>query len=274
MKKPYMERLERWARWMLAVPEAECVVADYRDIVGTPPRPEAELLRDLGRPGDAIRHLVEPKAYRAWLAVFAVLAACILVPGVTAHLGLWFIWDWCFCDSAVPIGGIFISIRGLVMAAAGLAACLLWFHRRGQKVGRTLKGVPLLLALLTAWSGAVLWFDWLWMHDPVGFARGIEETAFTSALLPGFWRVPSLLLQYGGTAVALLGAWALVRARLQDRRWAAVYVLALAAVLLTMESLLMLMTLATSQGGWYVPYLWYYGAIFAVGAAGAGVALC
>ena len=274
MKKTYMERLERWAHWMLPAPEAESVVADYRDIVGTPPRPEEELLRDLGRPKDAIRHLVEPKAYRAWLAVFALLAVCILIPGVTAHWGLWFIWDWCFYYSGIPIGGVFISIRGLAMAAAGLIVGLLWFRRRGQKAGRTPKGVPRMLALLTAWSGAVLWFDWLWMHDPGSFVRWVEETAFTSALLPGFWRVPSLLLEYGGTAVALLGAWALVKARLQDRRWAAVYVLALAAVLLTMESLVMLMTIATLQGGWHVPYLWYYGAVFAVGAAGAGVTLC
>ena len=274
MKKTYMERLERWAHWMLAAPEAESVIADYRDIVGTPPRSEEELLRDLGRPKEAVRPLVQPKAYRMWLVVFALLAACILIPGATAHLGLWPIWDWCFYDSAVRIGRVFISIRGLAMAAVGLLAALLWFRRHGQKAGRIPKGVPLMLALLTVWSGVVVGFDWLWMHDPEGFVQWIRGTAITEALLPGFWQVIHLFLQFGGTAAALLGAWGLVKARLCDRRWAAVYVLALAAVLLTMESLLMLMTIATSQGGWHVPYLWYYSAVFAVGAAGAGVLIC
>lgn len=274
MKKTYLEQLEGWAHWMLGAPEAESVVSDYRDIVGTPPRPEAELLRDPGRPKEAIRPLIEPKAYRAWLAVFTLLSVCILIPGGTAHLGLWSIWDWCFYDSLVSVGGISVSIRGLAMAVTGLTVSLLWFRPRGHKAGRLPMGVPLMLALLAAWSGAVLWFDWLWMHDPESFVRWIGETAFTGALLPALWRAPSWILQYGGTAVALTGVWGLMKARLCDRRWAAVYVLALAAMLLTMESLLLLMMLSDFWDGWYVPYLWGCGAIFAVGAVGAGVLLC
>lgn len=274
MKKTYMERLECWARWMLAAPEAESVVADYRDIVGTPPRPEEELLRDLGRPKEAIRPLAEPKAYRIWLAVFTVLAVCILVPGATAHWGLWYIWDWCFYDLIMTIGGLSIGFRGFAMAVVGLLAAVLWFRRHGQKAGRMPKGVPLMLALLTVWSAAVFGFDWLWMHDPESFVQWIEGTVGNEAVLAGFWQVIHLFLQFGGTAVALIGVWGLVKARTHDRRWAAVYVLALAAMLLTMESLLMLMIIATSQGGWHVPYLWYYSAIFAAGAAGAGVLLC
>ena len=195
MKKSYMERLERWARWMLAAPEAESVIADYWDIVGTPPRPEAELLRDLGRPRDAVRHLVQPKAYRMWLAVFALLAACILIPGATAHVGLWVIWDWCFYDPALIIDGTIIGFWGPVMTVTGLIAALLWFRLRGHKAGRMPKGVPLMLALLAAWSVAVLWFDWLWMHDTESFVRWIEETAFTQALLPTLWRAHSWILQ-------------------------------------------------------------------------------
>ena len=65
-----------------------------------------------------------------------------------------------------------------------------------------------------------------------------------------------------------------MKARLHDRRWAAVYVLALAAMLLTMESLVLMMMLSGFGDGWYVPVLWSYSAIFAVGAAGAGVLLC
>ena len=38
MKKDYMTRLERAARWRLSREEAEDVIADYRDIVGMTPR--------------------------------------------------------------------------------------------------------------------------------------------------------------------------------------------------------------------------------------------
>lgn len=274
MKKTYLERLGSWAHWMLPAPEAESVIMDHQDIVGTPPRPQAELLRDLGRPRDAVRRLIEPKEYRIWLAVFALLAACILIPGITAHGPLWPVWDWCFYAPAVHIGGIYFGLRGPLLAAAGLAAALVWFRRRGQKAGRMPKGVPVFLGLLAAWSIGVLWFDWLWMHDPEGFVRWVEQTAFTSALLPTLWRAHSWILQYGGAAAALIGLWGLVKARLQDRRWAAVYVLALAAMLLTMEPLCLLMMLSSPQEGWYLLPLGIDCAVFAAGAVGAGVLLC
>ena len=79
MKKDYMARLEQAARWRLPREEAEDVIADYRDIVGAPPRSEEELRREVGDPEQVVRLLVQPpKAYYAWLAVFAALAACLL----------------------------------------------------------------------------------------------------------------------------------------------------------------------------------------------------
>ena len=67
MKKDYMARLEWAARWRLPPQEANDVIADYRDIVGDPPRPEDELLRDLGSPRAAIRPLTPQKQYRVHL---------------------------------------------------------------------------------------------------------------------------------------------------------------------------------------------------------------
>ena len=43
-----MARLEQAARWRLPPEEAEDVIADYRDIVGSPPRSEEELRREVG----------------------------------------------------------------------------------------------------------------------------------------------------------------------------------------------------------------------------------
>ena len=92
MKKSYIVRLERWARWMLPRQEAEDVIADYRDIVGSPPRPQEELVQDLGRPRDVVRQLTTRRAYRTWLAVFAVMSVCILVPGISPTLIGYPIW--------------------------------------------------------------------------------------------------------------------------------------------------------------------------------------
>ena len=64
MKKDYMTRLERAARWRLPPREAEDVIADYREMVGDPPRPEEELLQELGKPRDAIRPLTPKWPYR------------------------------------------------------------------------------------------------------------------------------------------------------------------------------------------------------------------
>ena len=89
LKKDYMAGLESWARWMLPRREAEEVIADYREIAGDP-----ELSRGLARPRDAVRPLADKKAYRAWLAAFAAMAACLLIPGVSPLPGgpypVWF----------------------------------------------------------------------------------------------------------------------------------------------------------------------------------------
>ena len=64
----YFSRLSRAARWYLPPSEAAEVLEDYREIVKG--RSGEELRRDLGTPGAAVKQLVQPKAYRRWLAVF------------------------------------------------------------------------------------------------------------------------------------------------------------------------------------------------------------
>ena len=68
MKKDYMTRLERWARWMLPRQEAEDVIADYRDIVA-----DEELFRELDTPQNVIKPLVQKRPYYAWLAAFILM---------------------------------------------------------------------------------------------------------------------------------------------------------------------------------------------------------
>lgn len=159
MKKDYMTRLERWARWMLPHQEAEDVLADYRDIVGTPPRPDDELLRDLGKPRNVIRPLTTPKVYRIWLAVFIVMTVCILAPGVsgTTFIGA-VLWLYLFDGFASYPYGAYLAVLGAVTA-------LVWFRWQGRKEGKLPKAIPVLLAVFLACIGWVMWFCWACSRD-------------------------------------------------------------------------------------------------------------
>ena len=86
------------------------MIADYRDIVGSPPRSEEELHREVGDPEQVVRLLVQPpKAYYAWLAVFAALAACLLaaalapLPASPFYMLLkWYEWGGSYHLAAGP----------------------------------------------------------------------------------------------------------------------------------------------------------------------------
>lgn len=282
MKKDYMTRLEGWARWMLPPQEAEDVIADYRDIVSDP-----ELLQGLGKPHSVVKPLVQTRQYRIWLAVFAVMAACILIPGASPHAPFYWIWDACFAGPYGGASGWFhvFSHWGPILAVVGLVVSLVWFRRTGRKEGRLPKAVIILMAALLVWTGALLLVEWAAFRDPQGFADLLGEVPWTYFGFPIMGgRMVSLsaeilcdVLQYGGTAIAFLGVYALVKARTEDRRWAAVYCLTMAVMLVSMESLAVFTAMDVSflsTDNWWHAQMGYYFAILAVGAAGTGVALC
>lgn len=285
MKKNYMEKLERAARWRLPREEAEDVIADYRDIVA-----DEELLRGLDRPRDVVKPLTQPKQYRIWLAVFFVLSACILIPGISPQPiapGLFRI-----CFRVDTWGWAPLLHLGPVFALVGVAGALVWFRRMGRKEGRLPKALAVLLAVLLACLTAVLAFDWFWMRDPNGFAAMWGETppfvlfGLVGPIGPAGQMVSRSvhifeeILQNGGTLAALLGVFGLVKARMNDRRWAAVYVLSMAVMLLAIESLRMLIYVEWDLGyvnfldTWRHYYMWRYLLVFAAGIGGPGVALC
>ena len=289
MKKDYMTRLEQAVRWRLPPREAEDIIADYRDIVGDPPRSEEELRREVGDPEQAVKLLVSPpKAYRVWQAVFGLMAACILIPGASPHAPFWRIWDACFAGPYGGASGIFHAFGhwGPILSGVGLISALVWFRRQGRKEERLPKAAMALLAALTVWLAAVFLIVWPALRDPRGFTAMWGEVPWTWFGVPIFGgkmeslsiKILNSVLQYGGTAVALLGVYALVRARTGDRRWAAVYILALAVMLVSMEFLAVFTAMDPAAGitapGWYLPILGRCAAYAAAGLIGAGAALC
>lgn len=282
MKKDYMTRLERAARWRLPPQEADDVIADYREIVSNPPRTEEELRREVGDPEQVIKLLVSPpRAYRIWQVVFAVMAACILTLGISGTLPGFAFFDLYFFHWLLGPRYSSDPPSAFLVAALGAAMALVWFHWKGYKNGRLPKAIPVLLGVLTLWTGGILLFDWFVLRDPVAFSESLGE--IPSLLGPNLTvslsnQIFNHIMAYSAVGMAAIGTFALVRARTQDRRWAAVYVLAMASLLIPLLILdmfgIMDPTYDPSIENWYLPELVKYAAIFAAGLVGTGVALC
>lgn len=273
-QKSWLDRLSAAARWRLGAKEGSEVIDDYREIIGDQSRTEEELVRDLGKPLDAVKPLTDQKAYRLWLAVFAVMAGCILMLGISPlSVGL-YLWQWLFYNR--PVG-----LRlGPVVAAAGAVVTLIWSRWRGEKRGRLSKAVPVLLAVCLTVIAGVLLFCWACIRDLDGFITmwgtmnsllGPHHTVYRSVYLS------TCAMSYGASLLAAVGIYALVRARTEDRRWAAVYVLAMAAILTALMTVALLTRMDITV---YTPkerfgqQLVRCAVIAALGLIGTGVALC
>lgn len=273
MKSNYMTRLERWARWMLPRQEAEDVLADYRDIVADP-----ELARDLGRPRSVIRPLADRKAYYTWLGVFAVMAACVLTLGSSASsIGYLLFWRLLFDGPGPYPYGAFLT------AALGAAAALIWFRRHGRKEARSPipKGITAVLALLLIWIGLIFLFYWAVIRD---IDRFVSMWGTTEYLLGPPGRTVPRSVYYATIAMCYLPFFAsfpavywLVKARVGDRRWAAAYILALTAILISLETVAELISMNPAAPPPEVSLrarLLQCAVTAALGLAGTGVALC
>lgn len=266
----YITRLARAARWYLPPEEAAETAADYQELLDQDARSDEVLCRDLGNPRAAVRLLLQPRSYRTWLAVFLALSLCLLIPGVSSLPGSLF-WFVCFNG---------YNHFGRLLAFAGAAGALIWFRRTDRAAGPLPRALHNLLVLLAVWCGAILLLNYGWMQEPQrllnawGTVQSMlgppgHEVSRIGQLIAGFF-------EWGGFLAALIGEYGLVQARVEDRRWSAVYVLGMTAMLLSMESLSVLssMTLDSSLAGWWVPYFQGHLAIAALGLVEMGVSLC
>lgn len=268
MRRDYLSRLSRAARWYLPPAEAAEVLEDYREIVAG--RSEEELRRDLGTPRAAMRQLAQPKAYRRWLAAFAGLTVCLLLPSgdvVLSELndilftafGLWFFNGitrppW-YAEPLLPLG--------IVLA-------LVWFQRNGRKEPVLSKWiVPLLLLLLLGIAG-MSFLAWMILTE----RWDLLNSVLNFLCFGNPWMV-RLLLGLDALAAGIIGMAGLIKARLTDRRWRAVYVLGLtgAAACAFMWKMFSCMTWEYGPG-WQTPLVMRYAFIILMGFIGTGVSLC
>lgn len=272
-QKSWLERFAHAARWRLESKEAEEVITDYREIVGDPPRTEEELIRDLGRPRDAVKPLTDERTYRLWLAVFVVLAGCILAIGNSPMGTGAYLWLWLFKNR--PYG----VMLGWVVALLGVAGTIVWFRWKGKKGEKLSRAVPVLLGVSLVLIVGVLLFCWACARDFEGFLNMWGEMP---ALL-GPERMVSRSMQlsldvmcYSAPLLAVAGVFALVKARTEDRRWAAVYVLAMTAIMIALFTVALVTNMSIEGGPEQLcgQLLACCAVIAAIGLAGTGVALC
>ena len=275
MAKDYLTRFSRHARWYLPPEEAAEVIADYRELLSGDPRPEED---ELGAPEQAVRLLIRPRETRRWLAVFVLLACLALVVplgglyGFPFHFGilttipvLETIWEW--YEDAFSLLSAGIPLLGTVLA-------LVWFGKNGPKEA----GGPPFRRMLPMLAAAVLTIllalGVFWLM--VSLDSGQLSSAWAEAHLFLVRRL-HLVLELAGPACGALAVLGLVRARLEDRRWRAVYILCLAGAALCAGVLAPMRSMSLDHSGasaWWLGYLWRYLAITAAGLLGAGVGLC
>lgn len=263
MRRDYLSRLSLAARWYLPPAEVAEVLEDYREIVAG--RSEEELRRDLGTPRAAMKQLAQPKAYRRWLAVFTFLLAIVVLPtadevvselsqylyhlwGITLFLN-GFTWTSFFAELSLPIGA---------------AVSLVWFQRNGQRGRRLPKGMVSFFILVLAEMA------WVWFIAWAVLTLRFELIDF---LFPGP-RVIHLTLAVDILLAGLTGVIGLIKARLEDQRWRAVYVWGLTGVVLNIFLWKLVTSMNLVDGYWQGPYWIRIAVITLLGLLGTGVSLC
>lgn len=251
-QQTYLKKFSCALRWRLPKPEADEVLADYEEIFSQRPSKSDDLLiQELGEPIQAARLLTEPKGYRRWLAAFGLMAFCLLLP---EFLLLRARFDQ------------YPAVRMFLLLASGTAASLVWFQPQRGEGGKLPfpKGLFLMLAcLLVILAAAAVLL--------AGLAAGVWEN-----LPPALYgTVAYRTMTLAGTAGAVLGLFGLVKARISDRRWRALYVMGLMvlAECVLVIAVLVSMNLCVSPD-WWGSYAESMGLIGLFGFAGTGVALC
>lgn len=213
LEKNYLEQFALAARWYLGAQESAEVIADYAEMLtwkeGAPQTP----VQRFGTPRQAARLLAEGRNYGQWLAAFAGMGVCAvlllgrLMDRISFKIGP--LWQ---ADETV--------VTGILLAAGILAA--LWYFRRAPRTEAAARKVPLALAAVLAVGGmmavqmAQIW-QIIMLIQNAGQAHELED------VVVHFFATMHL----AGAVLTAAAFAALAAARCGDRRWRAVYVLAL-----------------------------------------------
>ena len=247
-KQTYLKRFSRAARWRLGHREAEEVVADYAELLEQrPPEQDDTLVQDLGKPEAAARLLTEEKAYRRWLWSFCAMIFCLLLPELI-------LTGPYLSGQPRPIEyGVFFL---------GVTLALVWFHSGGEKTKRP-RALLWILAAMTVMLLAV--------------------AAVLACLFTGAWETwppewygltAFFVLSLASTVAVAAGIFGTIRARTDDRRWAALYILGLTTAVISLQIMTALVGLCTTDTHWLQREGIRWAVLGGIGLVGTGVVLC
>lgn len=263
-REKYLSAFSRAVRWRLPPQESEEAISDYRELIFQPERDEAKLVEELGEPIQAAHLLTDVRTYRRWLKVFAVLVA-----------GLFLLAKWAWTGwSSLRLVAFDLYWYPIWVMAVGVPLSLYWFLRHGQKLGAPSKWLLPVLAVMAAFGAGTMALSW-YVVSP-GFIRSY---AMAGEVIP--WQIVLLreLLIEGGVACALIALSGLVLAKCCDRRWLALYILALTAAAMFCFFEFYLAGMDISAGSAEIEKIraWLFlrlAPVALVGLVGTGVALC
>ena len=260
-REQYLKKFSRAVRWRLPPQESEEAIADYRELIFQPERDESKLVEELGNPILAAHLLTDVKTYRRWLKIFAVLTFGLFL------LAKWDLMAW---------SRFYVSFADrwwypVWVMAVGLPLSLYWFRRHGQKNGPLSKQLLLVLAAVVVFGVVIM--VWTWHITDQAF---LDHYA-GSKDIPWQIILQRELITYGGAVCALTALFGLVLAKCYDRRWLALYTLAVTAAVMCGFIIFIFTSIDLSYAIRSSIQAYLFARILPIGAAGllgTGVALC
>lgn len=213
-KSEYLSRFSRAVKWRLSYQEAGEVIKDYEEIFSQSGREEAAICRELGNPSDAAKLLSNRPSYGYWLAVFCVQILSLALP---------FLLLLTSCPQFMFTPPLEVRPTAtLTLAGAGFLITFAWFRPKKEfKDPKIPKSIFLML-------GALFFIAAVTACSTVRFFQQHYQ-AGVSALAA--FRLAAMVTAAGIFSV-LAGLLAVFKSRVSDRRWRAVYILALTTLLI------------------------------------------
>lgn len=250
-RQVYLKKLSHIVRWRLSKPEADAVLADYQEILSQRVEvSDEQLIQELGDPCQAAHLLTEPRAYRLWLAVFALMTSSLLLL-LSMLLRVTF-----FPHSVVIIMAVY---------GAALAVSLIWFHRHRTGWDKMVFPKGIMFAVFGLMGVSVV---------AVGILIGLVTQSWAALPPASYGTVVQWTTQLAGVVAAITGVLALVKARVSDLRWQVVYIVALLVLAECVLAMATLTSLSNLTPGWWVPGARAMGIVGLTGFIGVGVSLC
>lgn len=250
-QRTYLKRFSCVLRWRLSKAEADEILDDYQEIFSQRSKEEDDLLiQEFGEPLQAARLLTDHKIYHHWLVVFGLMVVCLLLSEVM----LLHATQYSMPMMITPF------IIGLVIDS-------IWFRPCKKERERSIfpKGLlPIFISfIMVIVVDIVILGDFLtqyWNFLPNSLCGMVA-----------YWA-----LEFTGVIATMIGILGLVKARISDRRWSILYLMALMVLIQCVMILAILtnMDLNVVSSHQWVSSIIQLGIISLIGFVGVVVNLC